>query len=335
MERPITDQQHLGPHGEPMAIDFRGAADPLAGRAGRRLRKRLLFGMIAALMPLHGVDIVLAQTGFYLQTDVGAAFAPPLTVHGSDNDWGTRCDLIINPLGVEVADECDTAPPLTSWKNELNAGSGIAQGHAVGYGWGPLRLEGEYFHRVTAYNDRVDTDIFDEVTLDKSEQEIEEAVGGVDDLQSHAVFANAYYDLLPTSANWTPYVGAGVGVERASLAYFSHWKRNDDPERITTFSDPQLRAKLAGATTIGRSRPTDTTFRYQLLAGLDYWIRDSLTLGVKFRWLPTRTFRGEPTEWDQLRSHESSVGRGDRILYEVMTDDNQLWGVSLSLKYWF
>ncbi len=72
-----------------------------------------------------------------------------------------------------------------------------------------------------------------------------------------------------------------------------------------------------------------------MLAGLDYRVRYPLTLGVKFRWLPAHTFRGEPTEWDQLRSHEPSVCRGETILHEVMTPDNQLWGVSLSLKYGF
>ena len=291
--------------------------------------------MITALMLLGGIDFAPAQTGLYLQTDLGIAVAPPLTVHGSDNDWGTKCDLIINPHGLETAGECDVAPPRTSWTNALGGGSGITAGFAAGYDWGGFRLEGEYLHRITSYDDRADTGIFDEVTLDKREQEIELAVGGVDDLQSHGVFANAYYDFLAASSAWTPYAGAGVGVERASLAYFSHWKRNDDPARITTFSDPQLRAKLAGTTTIGRSRPTDVILRYQVLAGLDYRIRDPLTLGVKFRWLPARTFRGEPTEWDQLRSHESSVGRGEAILYEVMTPDNQLWGVSLSLKYHF
>ena len=51
-----------------------------------------------------------AQTGVYLQMDMGAAMAPPLTVDGSDNDWSTKCDLIINPLGLETGSECDAAP---------------------------------------------------------------------------------------------------------------------------------------------------------------------------------------------------------------------------------
>ena len=274
------------------------------------------------------------QTGPYIEMDLGTSVAPPLTVHGSDNDWGTKCDLIINPLGIEAAGECDAAPPLTSWTNEFDGGAGIRAGLALGYDWGPVRLEGEYFHRVTAYGDQSDIDIFDEVTLDKQEQEIELAVGSVDDWRSHGVFVNAYYD-FGASASWTPYLGAGFGMERASLDYVSVWKRNNDPERISTFADPLLRAKIAGTTTIGDARLTDVMAGYQLLAGVDYRLREPVTLGVRFRWVDFGEFRSEPVPWNQLRSHESSVGRGETILYQMTTDASRFWGVSLNLKYRF
>ena len=292
--------------------------------------------LLAIVMVLIGsVNAAEAQTGPYIQMDVGMNVAPPLGVRGSDNDWGTRCDLIINPRGVEAGSECDAQPSLTSWTNEFGGGSGIRAGFALGYDWGAVRLEGEYFHRVTAYNDRSDVGIFDDVTVDKREQEIELAVGGVDDLRSHNVFANVYYDFGPPSASWTPYVGAGVGVERATLDYSSIWKRNDDPERIATFVDPLLRASLAGTTTIGDARLMDVMVGYQLLAGVDYRLREPVTLGVKLRWADFGEFVSEPTPWDQLRSHESSVGRGEDILYQMTTDDSRFWGVSLSLKYQF
>ena len=72
---------------------------------------------------------------------------------------------------------------------------------------------------------------------------------------------------------------------------------------------------------------------YQLLAGVDYRLRDAVTLGVKFRWVDFGEFVSEPLPWDQLRSHESSVGRGETILYQMTTDASRCWGVSLSLKY--
>ena len=274
------------------------------------------------------------QTGPYIEMDLGTSVAPPLTVQGSDNDWGTKCDLLINPLGIEVAGECDAAPPLTSWTNEFDGGAGIRAGVAFGYDWGAFRLEGEYSHRVTAYDDQSDINIFDDETLDKREQEIELASGGVDDWRSHAGFVNGYYDFGPAAA-WTPYVGAGFGVERASLDYVSVWKRNDDPERISTFADPLLRAKIAGTTTIGDARLTDLLVGYQLLAGVDYRLGEPVTLGVKFRWVDFGEFVSEPIPWNQLRSHESSVGRGETVLYQMTTDASRFWGVSLSLKYRF
>ena len=293
-------------------------------------------GFVSVVMLLTVcVSEVRSQTGPYIQMDLGTTVAPPLTVQGSDNDWGTKCDLIINPLGVEAGGECDAAPPLTSWTNEFDGGAGIRAGVALGYDWGAVRLEGEYFHRITGYDDQSDIDIFDDVTLDKREQEIELAVGGVDDWRSHAGFLNGYYDFGPGSASWTPYVGAGFGVERASLDYASVWKRNDDPERISTFVDPLLRAKIAGTTTIGDARLTDVMVGYQLLAGVDHRFREGITLGVKFRWVDFGEFVSEPLPWNQLRSHESSVGRGETILYQMTTDASRSWGVSLSLRYGF
>ena len=277
---------------------------------------------------------VRGQTGPYIQMDLGTNVAPPLTLHGSDNDWGTKCDLIINPLGIETAGECDTDPPLTSWTNAFDGAAGIRAGVALGYDWGAVRVEGEYFHRVTTYGDQSDIDIFDDVTLDKQEQEIELAIGGIDDWRSYGGFVNVYYDFA-ASGSWTPYLGAGFGIERASLDYVSVWKRNDDPERISTFADPLLRAKIAGTTTIGDARLTDVVAGYQLLAGVDYRLREPVTLGMRFRWVDFGEFRSDPLPWNQLRSHESSVGRGETILYQMTTGGSRFWGVSLNLKYQF
>ena len=118
-----------------------------------------------------------------------------------------------------------------------------------------------------------------------------------------------------------------------SLYYFTNWKRNDDPSRIRTFADPGLNAKIAGSTTIGQARLTDRRIGYQLLVGAAYQIGDRAALDLKLRWMASGEFASEKTEWDQLRSHDSTVGRGEPILYTITTDDTQVWGASLSLLY--
>ncbi len=87
--------------------------------------------------------------------------------------------------------------------------------------------------------------------------------------------------------------------------------------------DPELRAKVAGTTTVGNTLLEDTTMGYQFLLGADYRLSSQTMLGVKFRWVEFDTFKSGETLWSQLRSHESSVGRGEDILYTVTTDDNK------------
>ena len=293
-------------------------------------------GFFAVVAILTGcADCDAEARGTYIRMDLAATVAPALTVRGSDNDWSTRCDRIINPLGVEIGDDCNAPPPRSSWTSAFGGGAGVRAGLALGYDWGAVRMEAEYFSRMTAYSDVSELDVFDDLTLDKREQEIELAQGSVDDLRSHNVFVNVCYDYAPLPSAWITYVGVGVGVERASLDYASIWKRNDDPDRIATFEDPLMRAKLAGTTTIGDGRLTDAMVGYQVFAGVDYRLRDPVTLGVKFRWAEFGEFASEPTPWNQLRSHESSVGRGDVIRYQITTDDVRFWGLSLSLKYQF
>ena len=73
---------------------------------------------------------------------------------------------------------------------------------------------------------------------------------------------------------------------------------------------------------------------YQALVGLDYRASDGFTLGIRGRRAGFRQFAaGE--EWDQLRSHESTVGWGFRVRYGVTTEDTSFWAIGLNMKYQF
>ncbi len=67
---------------------------------------------------------------------------------------------------------------------------------------------------------------------------------------------------------------------------------------------------------------------------MDYRVSEPFTIGLKLRWTDFGEFE-DGKEWDQLRSHESTNNRGDRVRYKVTTDDIQFWGVSLNMKYQF
>ena len=65
--------------------------------------------------------------------------------------------------------------------------------------------------------------------------------------------------------------------------------------------DPVLKARIAGTTTIGIAKLSDTLLAYQAVAGVDYQVSERITMGFKVRWVNVGEFE-EGAEWNQLRS---------------------------------
>lgn len=225
----------------------------------------------------------MAQDGWYLRTNLGFAATPGLTFNARDNDWGTRCDKLSNPgLAETRPNECASAPPSAEWTHDVGRVNGVQSALALGYTWNGLRFEGEYLYRTTTYERGEGEDqILDAVTQEKQRQEIETLEGGLEDLLAHSVFANVYYE----SQNDTPYTpcfGVGVGLASTRLDYYGRFKRNDDPDAITTFEAPVRKARLAGTTTVGRHKMDDLLTAYQAVAGVDYALSGNLGVGARY-----------------------------------------------------
>lgn len=278
-----------------------------------------------------------AEGEWYAGMELGLAVSSETTITGGDNDWSTACDLIINPLGLETAPgECSTAPPRSAYQVDFGSGSGPLASLAIGYETVRWRFEGEYLFRVAVFDDVAPAGVSDAVTLEKSEQELETQQGTLDDVMSHGFFANVHYRFGRSDrSRWRPYAGLGIGFSRAFVDHATYWQRNDNPDRIATFQDPALRAKVAGTITIGDARHSDTLLGYQLLIGADRPLNESTSIGVKFRWLRFGDFEGKDIEWDQLRSHESTVGRGGPVLYRIATEDLGFWAIGAGVRHRF
>ena len=318
--------------------------------------KKILFVLVMLILIVPPSQ-VLAKDGFYIGGELGLAVAPEMDLKGNDNDYGTLCDKHINPTGFQTTEnpgglasptDCSNVPTerQTVWfHNGIDGGTGLLAGVSLGYRMGSFRVEGEYFYRGTTYDSTASSTIInDEETTRKAEQELDRFDGAVDDVLSHNFFANLYYD-YQSDSKFTPYVGVGVGFARVSLDYFTVWRRKVDYSDINTFKDTvsgedshtasDLNRVLAGTTTIGRGKLSDTMFGYQIIAGVDYWVSEPVSIGLKFRWADFSEFE-DGREWDQLRSHPSTNLRpGDPVRYIMSTDDIQFWGVSLNMKYQF
>ena len=319
------------------------------------MKKFLLVLLVMGLVFSSGP--VLAKDGFYIGGELGIAVAPEMNMKGNDNDYDSPCDKHINPTGFQTNEnpgglanpkDCSVVPVerQSLWfHNGIDGGTGLLAGAAIGYRMGSFRVEGEYLYRGTTYDSTAaNTIVSDPETTRKVREELDALDGAVDDVLSHNFFANLYYD-YHSDSKFTPYVGFGVGFARVSLDYFGVFRRKADYSAIKTFDDTvsgedshtasDLNRVLAGTTTIGRGKLSDTLFGYQIVAGVDYRVSEPVSIGLKFRWADFGEFE-DGREWDQLRSHPSTNLRpGDPVRYIMSTDDIQFWGVSLNMKYQF
>ena len=294
--------------------------------------------------------------GFYVSGELGMNFGESLETAGHDTDRSSVCDEYINPRFMTVSDtpgwentNC-TGPNRGSdsiWENKFGSDEGVLFGSAIGYHLADsrFRVELEYFYRDTGHDEASEITVSGGQVLSKVVQEIVRAEEHIGDVSSHNLFANLYMDFA-NGSRFTPYVGIGIGFGFTELEYGGVFARDVDPTNITTGNAPpggqalpnaaQVQQNLAGTTTTESEDLDDTLFGYQVLFGVDYALTDSLLLGVKGRWISYDSFR-DKDEWDQLRSHPSHLRRdgGETVVYDIKTDDIELFGISLNLKYRF
>ena len=286
-----------------------------------------------------------AQTGsgFYLSQEVGLNLAPDVELLGNSNDRASRCDEFINPRFAEVPGCTDpNRGSGAGWRTAFDRAAGVLAGFAAGYRFGGrLRVEAEWFHRESGYDQTAPVTSATGDTLGKLGGEIQRADNRLGSISSHNVFANVYVD-FPSRSRLTPYVGFGGGVGLTELDYGDLWARNPDPSAIGTAAglpnEAEIRQNLAATTSSKQGELHDRRTAYQVLGGVDYAVSDAVSLGVKVRWVRFGRFLAEGIEWERLRSHPSQLrlDGSEPVTFRIRTAGALSFvGVSLAMRYAF
>lgn len=292
----------------------------------------------------------VARAQFHLGGDVGIVSTSGPQLEGHDNDRGGICDEFINPLFADVPGCTDPRRLGDSWMTEFDSETDVFVGAFAGYSLrdrfsnskgvlGRFRLEVEYFHRSSTFDASADVR-FGAGASEFAADHAGEVVLSRDRLGSitgHNVFGNLYFD-FPKRGRLTPYVGVGVGVAFTEVGYGALGLLNNDPARIVSGADlpnaEQVRRNLAGTVVSEQAKLKDRLLGYQALFGVDWALTESMSLGVKGRWVGFDTFQ-DGGAWNLLRSHASNLrlDGSEPVSYEIKLDDIELFGVSLALKY--
>ena len=320
--------------------------------------KRLFpLGISLAILAVFCMASSVQAGGFYLSGELGINFGGSVDVAGKSNDRASVCDGYINPMYESVTQtpayesyNC-TGPnrgAVGGWRNRIRSDEGVLFGTAIGYHIrdSRFRVELEYFYRDTGYDETSDVHRASGVQGDKLQQELVRTIDRLGSLTSHNLFANLYMDFAGDS-KFTPYIGVGAGFGFTEAEYGSLWARNSDASAISTGEGlpnaAEIRANLASTSSHADTELDDTLFGYQILVGVDYALTDTLSLGVKGRWVDYDSFDDGGVVWDPLRGHppylrtpEQAAG-GDRehVSGRIKLDDIEMFAVSVNLKYQF
>lgn len=184
-------------------------------------------------------------------------------------------------IGIAMpSDTSVTFPATPNVSLDIDYDTGLALDLALGYKFGPARLEGEIGYQK---ND------FDDVTVNVAGVGSASLKGaGVPfsgDMKSTSFLVNGYYDFATGSA-LTPYLSAGLGFARAKVGM-------DLPSVGYIFSD------------------SDTVFAYQFGAGVEYAISETVSLDLRYRYFATSdpSFDAEGVTMDaEFASHNLMLG---------------------------
>ena len=251
------------------------------------------------------------RSGFYLRGDLGANLASGVVLLGKSNDRASRCDEFINPRYAEIPGCTDPdRGSAAGWQTAFDPAYGTLAGLAVGHrvsDW--FRMEVETFHRESEYDPTSPVASATGDTAGKLEGEIVRAEDRIGSVSSRNVFLNLVFD-LPLDGALKPFAGLGVGVSWTELDYGDLWVRNADPAKIATASglpnEEEVRRNLAGTTSSKQGELSDRLTAFQALAGVDWEVNETASLGVQARYVSSDPFE-DRTEWERLRSHASQL----------------------------
>ncbi len=303
--------------------------------------------LIAALcLPLVGAPAFaqnMPRNGAYVGLQLGVANSSAIESTLGAINHPTRCDALLYspPASPPSSDPAciDNTPGVLS-ENELEPGSGIISGLAVGYGMGGLRFEAEYLHRYMGDDSKpiggTTSASFQGKTSEWStDRPPNEWIG---DFRAHQFFVNAYYDFLNDS-RWTPYVGAGAGMAVTQLSYYAQFIRKPEAEYLQVEFTPDwpetAKQAAAGTASIIDTKVSEMVFGFQGLAGIDYALSERAAIGATLRW----ALIGDVTDdaiWETIRSH--APVRADGVTpfdAELEFADISYQALTVNLKYWF
>ena len=283
-------------------------------------------------MPETTTRTALTLNRFYIGLEAGFSISGDFDFSHSFVNQPTRCDPFLYPSGAAPTDGECAAGQISMVEGVFAPGTGFAGSAVLGYTLGNgLRLEAEYLHRRQgSYNRAIPLGLSRDDVLDQKSSEWDAndpPSERIYDLSTHHVFFNAWYDLR-TGSRLTPYIGGGVGIASTTMHYAGRFLRRSD------LGPEPWQVAAAGTLSHIDTELGNTGWRFQVAGGIDYALRDNVSIGAKVRWIRSGGFDDNGKLWTQIRSHDPVRSDGvTPFTSDFNVGDANRWVMTAGLRY--
>ncbi len=291
------------------------------------------FGYDPGAMPETTARAALTANRFYIGLEAGVSLSGHLDISHSFVNHPTRCDpFFYAPGAAPTGGEC-AAGQLSIIENAFTPGAGFAGSAALGYTLGNgLRIEAEYLHRRQGSDDRripLGPGGDDPLAQKSSEWDANDPPSErIYDLGTHHIFLNAWYDLR-TGSRLTPYIGGGAGLASTTMHYAARFLRRSD------LGPESWQMAAAGTLSSIEAELAKTGLGLQVAGGIDYALRDNVSIGAKVRWIRSGGFDDNGKLWTQIRDHDPVRSDGvTPFTSDFNVGDTQGWVMTVGFRYY-
>lgn len=239
-----------------------------------------------------------------------------------DNNQPTYCDVELypDPSDAPTGGACAANQLQKSYAGLFKPGGGWFASLAYGRTFGSWRIEGMY-ERNQFGSDRQLLPLAtsgDSAILSKSNEWSQYALpnNSYDDQSTSILGVNLLRDFnLATEWNWTGYFGVGLGIAFLDFNYGNEFLRKTVGEGYLDVPFPvqwpdAAKLNAAGSLSSITEAIEERVMTYSLIAGIDLYKNQDLTLGLRLSWRVVSTVEHQNALWRTVRSHAPVVADG-------------------------
>ncbi len=273
--------------------------------------QRILSGLISCTIAWAAATTQATAGETYLAIGMGLA-TDEVSASTTGVNHPTRCDSLLyaDRASAPTDAACTDSTARQFFGDTFDLGGALSGSISLGYAWDRFRVEAEFLGSSHDGETRPGIPGVENTALQGKQSEWSAdspPFYRVSGFRKRQLLLNVYYD-FGNNPVWTPYVGVGAGIARIKTNYVGSYLRRTaaDGYVAAVGGDPaqpqEWQLAAAGSQSLLDTEVSDSTFGFQIAAGLERRLAERTSAFLTLRWARFDEISSD-NAWTLVRSH--------------------------------